>query len=272
MVKAEVKAANRWDADLALLVAAAKEAGAAAMTYFRKDPEVTWKNGGRSPVTEADFAANRVLADRLRPARAGYGWLSEESDDDPVRLTQETLFVIDPIDGTRGFIDGASNWVVSAAIVHAGRQVAGVLYAPVRDEVYTAVAGGTAHKNGVALSIADPRAEGPLRISGGKDMMKRFDPDFALGLERTAHVPSLAYRIAMIADGRIDATLVKPHAHDWDIAAAELILECAGGRLCDCDEAPVIYNRADVSHGFLMGAGNAVMPGLLRHFSPVGDS
>lgn len=272
MAKAEVKAGTRWDADLALLVSAARDAGAAAMTYFRKDPEVTWKNGGRSPVTEADFAANRVLADCLRPARPAYGWLSEESDDDPVRLTQETLFVIDPIDGTRGFIDGSADWVVSAAVVHAGRPVAGVLYAPVRDEVFTAVQGGPAHKNGVPLAIADPRRDAPLRISAGKDMLKRLDPAFAAGVERTAHVPSLAYRIAMIADGRIDATLVKPHAHDWDIAAAELILECAGGRLCDCEEMPVIYNRPDVSHGFLVGAGNAVMPGLLRHFSPVGDS
>jgi myo-inositol-1(or 4)-monophosphatase len=272
MAKAEVKAGTRWDSDLELLVSAARKAGAAAMTYFRKDPEVTWKNGGRSPVTEADFAANHVLADCLRPAREGYGWLSEESDDDPVRLTQETLFVIDPIDGTRGFIDGASNWVVSAAVVHAGRPVAGVLYAPVRDEVYTAVAGGSAFKNGEPLVIADPRAAGPLRISGGKDLMTRFEPEFAAGIARAPHVPSLAYRIAMIADGRIDATLVKPNAHDWDIAAAELILECAGGRLCDCDETPVIYNRADVSHGFLIGAANAVMPGLLRHFSPAGDS
>lgn len=265
-------AQNRWSEDLALLVAAAGEAGRVAMTYFRKDPDVTWKNGGRSPVTEADFAANRVLAERLRPARPHYGWLSEESDDDPARLGHETLFVIDPIDGTRGFIDGLSDWVVSAAVVHAGRPVAGVLYAPAKEETFTAIAGGPAFKNGVVLDPAGASAaDAPFRLSGSREMMARLDPAFTATVHRAAHVPSLAYRIAMIADGRLDATLVRPAAHDWDIAAAELILEATGGRLCDDTGAPVAYNRADVSHGFLVAASGGAIERLLRHFSPPVD-
>src|SRR6218665_3424498 len=93
-----------WAADLALLSRAAREAGREAMSFFRNDPEVTWKNGGHAPVSEADFAATRVLHEILRPARPQYGWLSEESDDAPARLESETVYVIDPIDGTRAFI------------------------------------------------------------------------------------------------------------------------------------------------------------------------
>ena len=256
-----------WDDDLALLLQAARAAGEVAMGYFRKDPEVTWKNGGHSPVTEADFAANRVLDERLRAARPGYGWLSEESDDDPVRLGCEALFVIDPIDGTRAFIAGEETWVVSAAVVHRGRPVAGVLYAPVMDEAFSAVAGGVALKNGQPITVnrADPAAR--LKIACAKDMLGHFDSAFAARVERAPHVPSLAYRLAMVADGRLDATLVKPNAHDWDIAAAELVLECAGGVLSDCNAKPVAYNRPAVSHGFLCAVAEPLQEPLLRHFS-----
>lgn len=260
-----------WDGDLDLLREAAREAGKTAMRFFRNAPEVTWKNGGHSPVSEADFAANQVLADRLRPARPGYGWLSEESDDDRARLDHETLFVIDPIDGTRAFIAGKETWVVSAAVVHRGRPVAGVLYAPVMDEEFTAVAGGPALKNGEVLKVRTPSADEKLRIACSKEMLRHLGEDLAGRAERVEHVPSLAYRLAMIADGRIDATLVRPNAHDWDIAAAELVLEAAGGALSDCNGAAVEYNRADVSHDFLCAAAANLLPVLARHFSSPGN-
>ncbi|MCX8996303.1 3'(2'),5'-bisphosphate nucleotidase CysQ [Rhizobiaceae bacterium BDR2-2] len=259
--------AEPWADDLELLRAAAREAGRAVMGFFRNDPHVSWKNGGRSPVTEADFAANRILADRLRPARPDYGWLSEESDDDASRLSHETLFVIDPIDGTRAFIAGEPTWVVSAAVVHRGRPVAGVLYAPVMEEEFTAVAGGPALRNGAAISVNAVRPDGPLRLACGKDMLGLFESGFAARIERAPHVPSLAYRLAMVADGRLDATLVRPDAQDWDLAAAELVLEAAGGALCDCNGEAIAYNRPDVSHGFLCAAAAPLIGPLLRHFS-----
>lgn len=256
---------GRWAGDLALLALAARAAGDVAMSYFRRDPEVSWKNGGRSPVSEADFAANHLLAEQLRAARPDYGWLSEESDDDRARLEAETLFVIDPIDGTRAFLAGEPTWAVSAAVVHRGRPVAGVLYAPALGEEFTATAGGPALKNGEAVKVRAP--EETLRIACGKDVLDRFDAAIRPRIERVPHVPSLAYRIAMVADGRLDATLVKPDAHDWDIAAAEVLLEAAGGSLCDCNGAAVEYNRAEVSHGFLCAAAGPLAASLIRQFS-----
>lgn len=254
-----------WTADLALIAEAARQAGAVALARFRQSPEVWWKNEGRSPVSAADVAANDLLEKILRPARPGYGWLSEEAEDNTDRLACETVFVIDPIDGTRAFIEGEPTWCVSVAVVHRGRPVAGVLVAPALDEEYLAVLGGSAVKNGspVSVSVSD-RAEGePLRLATAEDMLARLSEDLRRVVTRIRHVPSLAYRLAMVADGRIDGTLVKRNSHDWDLAAADLILERAGGRLVGLDGAALTYNEADIRHGVLCAASPALLPALV---------
>jgi myo-inositol-1(or 4)-monophosphatase len=254
--------AGQWDDDLELLVSAATEAGEAAMGYFRNSPETWWKNEGRSPVTAADYAANDILIDRLRLARPSYGWLSEETEDDGARLGFETLFVIDPIDGTRAFMNGLATWCVSAAVVHHGRPVAGVLVAPALGETFTAALDGVALKNGFPISVRDP--SDAVAIAAPAEAFRRLQPDYLARARRVEHIPSLAYRLAMIADGRIDATLVYPHSHDWDLAAAELILERAGGRLSSLDGHVLGYNRTAVSHPALCAAHETALQGLTR--------
>ncbi|MGV3550798.1 3'(2'),5'-bisphosphate nucleotidase CysQ [Rhizobium sp.] len=237
--------------DLDLLVEASREAGREALKFFRNDVQVWWKNGGTSPVTAADHAANDVLIDRLRRARPDYGWLSEESEDGADRLGRDRVFIVDPIDGTRAFMSGQDTWVVSAAITERGRPVAGVLYAPSLDELYIADAHGRVEKNGRPLAI-EPH-DGPARISAVDDMVKRFAPSLG-ATERLSRIPSLAYRLAMIADGRLDATIVKPSAHDWDLAAADLILANAGGGVRDVDGKALVYNMPSPRHGILFAA------------------
>jgi myo-inositol-1(or 4)-monophosphatase len=252
-----------WNADLDLLVAAAKLAGARALEFFRKGPEVWWKNGGRSPVSAADFAANDILKKELLSARPNYGWLSEETDDDAGRLDCETVFVVDPIDGTRAFIAGKDIWCVSVAVVHRGRPVAGVLFAPSLDELFTAAAGGPALKNGKPVFVSGVDGGRPLRFAAAEDMIRDLDQRDLGAVHRISHVPSLAYRLAMVADGRIDATLVKRNSHDWDLAAADLILARAGGGLTTLDGEQLLYNRPTVSHEMLCAAGLSRLPGLV---------
>ena len=262
--------AHAWSADLDLLVEAARLAGARALDFFRKGPDVWWKNEGRSPVSAADFAANDILKKELLSARPNYGWLSEETDDDAGRLDCETVFVIDPIDGTRAFIAGKDIWCVSAAVVHHGRPVAGVLFAPSLGEVFTAAADGLALKNGSPIAASEPDAARPTRMAAPEDMAQGIDRHMIGGVQRISHVPSLAYRLAMVADGRIDGTLVKRNAHDWDLAAADLILSRAGGGLVTLDGAPLSYNRPTVSHETLAAAGAARLSGLVdaaRHLA-----
>ncbi|TCL75822.1 3'(2'),5'-bisphosphate nucleotidase CysQ [Rhizobium sp. BK251] len=252
-----------WQRDLALIADAARQAGNVALEYFRRSPEVWWKNEGRSPVSAADFAANEALESMLRSARPDYGWLSEETEDGDDRLSRETLFVVDPIDGTRAFLAGLDTWCVSVAVVHRGRPVAGVLNAPALEEAYSAVEGGQALKNEAPVTVSQRQPGEVCRLAAAEDVVASFAPDFRRQVERAKHIPSLAYRLAMVADGRLEGTFVKPNSHDWDLAAADLILECAGGHLVDLVGNRLVYNKPDVSHRSLCGASASSLPEIL---------
>ena len=257
-----------WTDDLRLIETAASAAGAIALGYFRQSPEVWWKNGNRSPVSAADYAANACLEDLLRPARPHYGWLSEETEDNDSRLACETLFGVDPIDGTRAFLAGEETWCVSVAVVHRGRPVAGVLFAPALEQTFSATLAGPALKNGLPIRVADEPVDTPARVAVAEDMLARLDPGQRGGIRRVNHVPSLAYRLAMAADGRIDGTFVKRNSHDWDLAAGDLILDRAGGRLTDLAGAPLVYNRSEVTHGVLCAAADPLHDRLLKALDP----
>jgi myo-inositol-1(or 4)-monophosphatase len=243
----EVDATGPTD-DLALLRDAAREAGAIAMGYFGKNPEV-WMKGGTSPVSEADYAADKYLRKTLLAARPDYGWLSEETADDPARLSARRTFVVDPIDGTRGFLQGLDTWCVSVAVVENGKSIAGVLECPAKRETYWAVPGGGAFlgDNRIMVRKSRPRME----IAGPKPLVDLLPADWLERLIRAPYIPSLAYRLAMVAGGALDATFVKPNAHDWDIAAADLILREAGGDLVtQAGQAPS-YGGETIRHGAL---------------------
>ncbi|WP_430678833.1 3'(2'),5'-bisphosphate nucleotidase CysQ [Mesorhizobium album] len=245
--------------DLALLRDAAREAGAIAMRYFGNNPQV-WMKGGTSPVSEADHAADAYLRDTLLRARPDYGWLSEETADDHARLSARRTFVVDPIDGTRGFLDGLHSWCVSVAVVEEGRSLAGVLECPAKRETYWALPGEGAFLNGERIQV---RRQGEtVDIGGPKPLVDRMPETWQGRMRRIAYIPSLAYRLAMIASGRIDATFVKPNAHDWDIAAADLILTEAGGALLDRSGKPPRYAGEVINHGAL-AAGSGELLGVL---------
>ncbi|KQZ99527.1 3'(2'),5'-bisphosphate nucleotidase CysQ [Mesorhizobium sp. Root157] len=245
--------------DLALLRDAAREAGAIAMRYFGKSPEV-WMKGGTSPVSEADYAADAYLRETLLKARPDYGWLSEETADDLSRLKARRTFVVDPIDGTRAFLAGNATWCVSVAVVERGRSLAGVLDCPAKQETYWAVSGSGAFCNGSRIAVRLTRPE--PEVAGPKALVDQLPVGLLERLRRVAHVPSLAYRLAMIAAGTIDASFVKPNSHDWDIAAAALILSEAGGEVRDSSGHAPLFAREKIRHGSL-AAGSGELLGAL---------
>ena len=160
------------------------EAGRIAMRFFRQRPEV-WMKAGSSPVSEADYAVDRFLRETLLAARPHYGWLSEETADSGSRLSARRTFVVDPIDGTRGFLEGRDIWCVSAAVVENGRPLAGVLEVPARQETYTALPGRGAFKNGARIMV---------RPSNGQPSIARaeaVDRRDAAALARTPGAPCL---------------------------------------------------------------------------------
>nr|WP_272214036.1 3'(2'),5'-bisphosphate nucleotidase CysQ [Marinicella sp. W31]MDC2875721.1 3'(2'),5'-bisphosphate nucleotidase CysQ [Marinicella sp. W31] len=246
-----------------------------ALSHFGQDPEVWWKNDGQSPVSAADYAANECLESILMDARPDYGWLSEESRDDLRRLETPCAFVVDPIDGTRGFLGGHKSWVVSVAVVSQNRPVAGVLVAPALGDIYSAYKGGPALLNGapIVTSIADGEADDTaLELCLPASLADRFEPAFLERLRRASYIPSLAYRLALVAEGRLDGTLVRPNSHDWDLAAADIILSAAGASLVDVQGQPLSYNRASVRHGTLFAGNSGLVGTLLRQFGPLPQS
>jgi myo-inositol-1(or 4)-monophosphatase len=244
--------------DLDLLRDAAREAGEVAMRHYRRDPR-TWAKG-KSIVSEADLAVDSLLKDRLRTARPDYGWLSEETADGPERLGLRRVFVVDPIDGTRNFLEGGREWTVSLAVVEDGRPVSAVLFAPVLDQLHEAGAGLGARLNGEPTRVsgeadlAAARAASPRRYAGPLAE--------AAGIPREAirFVPSLAYRFALVAAAELDFAVGGSGSHDWDIAAADLIVHEAGGALTGLDGRPLRYNGEHLRHPPLIAANAALRP------------
>ncbi len=257
-----------YEADLELLKSAANDAGALAMTFFRKNPNA-WAKAGGSPVTEADMAVDGFLRARLLAERPNYGWLSEETADDSARLVCDTIFAVDPIDGTRGFIEGDERWCVSLAVVRDGRPVAAALNAPARGERYAAVQGGGAWMGDTRLAVSERPEMAGARITGPRGWLRTAAIQ-RIGADLQPHIPSLAYRFALIAAGRLDAAFASPRAHDWDLAASDLLVHEAGGRLTGLDGAALRYNQEIPRHGALAAANKGLQPILLAAVAEAG--
>ena len=254
------------EGDRDLLVAAAREAGDLALRYFGRDPQ-SWAKGLTSIVSEADFAVDRLLADRLKRARPGYGWLSEETADSPDRLGRRRIFVVDPIDGTRAFLSGRKEWCISLAIVEDGRPIAAAVYAPVIGALFRAIAGGGADLNGGRLDIGRRQGLAGARLAGPRRFARPVAEAVGVPLAGVRFVPSLAYRVALVASGEVDVAISGPNAHDWDIAAADLLVHEAGGVFTDLDGDAPRYNLTEITHPVLVAAAAAIageVIGLIR--------
>jgi myo-inositol-1(or 4)-monophosphatase len=246
------------------LATAVQEAGAVAKKFFR-GPLKQWTKGqGDSPVTEADIASNDLLQKHL--VEAGDGWLSEESENDPTRLAARRVWVVDPIDGTRAFIAGREDWSVSAALVVDGRPVVAALFAPATDEMFLSTAGGGATRNGVTIRASSGSSLEGARVAGPKKLLDRIVAS-GPGIVPMPRIHSLALRLARVADAELDAAIAGGNGHDWDLAAADLLVHEAGGMMTGLDGQVLIYNRPDPVHGVLFAAGrerHAALADLIR--------
>ncbi|WP_439816394.1 inositol monophosphatase family protein [Zavarzinia sp. CC-PAN008] len=256
-------------ADLALLVEAAREAGALAARYFR-DGARSWEKAPGDPVTEADLAVDALLHQRLLQARPHYAWLSEETVDNADRLVAERLFIVDPIDGTRAFVRGVPEFAVSVAVVDSGRPLAGVVYNPVTDELFEASCGGGARLNGAPIRVS-ARSELPgARMIGYRAMYEHKRWSTPWPRLDIAQVNSIAYTLALVACGAHDGSVTLSPKSDWDIAAAELIVAEAGGRATTHLDEGFVYNQPRPRHRNVIAAGPALHAALvdkLKEFS-----
>jgi myo-inositol-1(or 4)-monophosphatase len=245
--------------DVDLLCQAVQEAGRLALTLFRQSVR-NWRKDDNSPVSDADIAVDRLLHKRLIGARPSYGWLSEEAEDGPGRLSSRHVWVVDPIDGTRAFLKGGDQWCISAGLVRDGVPVAAAVYRPLKEHCFAAAKGAGATLNLGPIKASAHTEIAGARILGARQMAQKLAGSAALS---AADVP-LALRLCLIAEGRYDAFVAATPKNDWDICAGHLILEEAGGIVTDLSGQPCIYNRAEPFQRGIIASNRAIHGEIAR--------
>ncbi|HLH13062.1 MAG TPA: 3'(2'),5'-bisphosphate nucleotidase CysQ [Methylovirgula sp.] len=250
------------DPAVAALVETVRTAGERAMHFFRpgeKTSATISKKTGGSPVSEADYVVDRFLEKKLRDILPDAGWLSEESEDSPERLAQDLVFIVDPIDGTRSFVAGERGWAIAVGVIYRHRPVIGIVHAPALGETYVAVKNAGARLNGRAIRVSNRSRLDATALVAGPIALAQELRQAGLEFDLLPKIPSLALRITKVAAGQLDAGLVSANSHDWDIAAADLIVDEAGGRLASLYGRQLLYNRAGTRHGELVAASVPVL-------------
>lgn len=239
--------------DAQLLFDTVREAGELGLSLARRKSLQHWTKPDGSHVTEGDLAINALFEERLRAARPEDGWLSEETPDTPQRLTRERLWIIDPIDGTRAFMEGRKEWCVAAALAVKGRPVLAAVYRPALEEFYSARAGDGAVLNGEALHIPDSGTLESAQIAGNRKALGALSFT-GINADYSGALP-LQLRLAYVAAGRLDGAVSAGKRNDWDLAAGELLVLEAGGAVSGTSGEGYIYNRAEPWQQGLVAAG-----------------
>jgi len=245
--------ADDFAAEATLLANTLREAGELATGMFVAGVK-SWIKGASSPVSDADIAVNDFLEERLRSFSPDYGWLSEESADDSARLDKSRVWVVDPIDGTRAFLNKRKDWSISVALVQHGIPVLGCVYAPMSDEFYLAERDKGATLNASAINATSGTDLDLTRIAAPQSILDRV-AKIASGTAGYPRIGSLALRMCRVANGALDVAFAGGHSRDWDVAAADLIISEAGGAMTELDGGNLRYNCPEVAHGTLVAAG-----------------
>lgn len=254
--------------DEALLNGAVRAAGALALSFFGSGI-VGRQKQDNTPVSDADLAVDRMLHASLKGARPDYGWLSEESVDDLSRLDAARVWIVDPIDGTRAFLAGTPEWTIAAALVEHGKPVLAAVFNPATAEMFTARRGHGAFLNGAPISVTAPEAIEGSRMIVTKGFFKHKIWTAPWPPTETVWVNSIAYRLALIASGRADATLSLTGKSEWDVAGAALLVEEAKGQVTDAAGAPLTYNQPTPRMNGLVAAASKLHELLVARTKPV---
>ncbi|MEO0357260.1 MAG: 3'(2'),5'-bisphosphate nucleotidase CysQ [Pseudomonadota bacterium] len=255
-------------ADLELLVRAALASGDIAQRHFKSDVQIWDKADNAGPVTAADLEIDAMLKDQLLSARPSYGWLSEETDDDKNRLDCDCVFIVDPIDGTRAFIEGRAHWGHSLAIAHKGKVQTAAVYLPVPDLLFTATQDGGAFLGDTRIDVSDRQdAHGACVLAAKANFQDVYWPGGFPGVKRSFR-SSLAYRLCLVGDGAFDGMLTLRPTWEWDVAAGTLIVEQAGGTVTTQAGNPVSFNTPNALLDGIVAANPMIHTQLIKGLTP----
>lgn len=227
--------------ELTLLVEAVRKAGSKVCELVKGGFEVQTKPD-HSPVTTVDLEVNRILQELQRREFPLDGWLSEESPDDLARLTRPRVWIVDPIDGTKALVKGVPEFCISASLVERGVPVVAVILNPSTEELFTAVRGGGLFLNGSRVTLsADLKADPVIMVNAWELRNDRWS--MLPGTARCRPIYSIAYALALVAAGRIQAALTIEPENEWDLAAGVLLIEETGGNVRDADGKAFVFNQ-----------------------------
>lgn len=251
--------------DAQLLEKAVREAGARALELYNASPK-KWKKSDGTPVTEADIAVDNMLKETLTSARPDYGWLSEETADSKERLERQRVWIVDPIDGTRSFVERTGQWCVAAALVENGKPILSCIFRPLQNDFYFAQTGRGAFVNGIRLTVGNRSGLKDARIMARPRVLAREKWQVPFPRVSTDILNSLVLRICKVADASFDATIAFGDKSDWDLAPGELVLSEAGGQATNTSGQSFVYNQPVTRQtGGLIAAGKQTHKLIMAH-------
>ena len=248
------------NSDLSIAKTAAIEAGGIILNYYKADYEIKDK-GYHNPVTTADNAADTRLKEILTETRPEYGWLSEETVDSHKRLKKERVWIVDPLDGTKEFIEGVPHFVVSVSLVENGIPIVGVLYNPVTAETFTAAKGEGAFLNDkTILCTAKENVSEMVILNSRSETRRGLWKSYGNTFGELKAIGSVAYKLGLTAAGQADIFASLRPKNEWDICAGNCIINEAGGKLINLKGNRVVYNREKtlIEPGLIAGNIDAV--------------
>ena len=234
---------------------AAHDAGNIIHSFFHSEYNVKMKGKG-NPVTEADIAADDILKEMLTSEFPDYGWLSEETRDTPNRLTKERVWVVDPIDGTKEFIEGIPNFVVSIGLVENGTPILGVIHNPINKDTYTAIRGRGIFFNGNQTTISNKTELSQISMLNSRSETQQglWEP-YTSHFKELIPIGSIALKLAMVAADQVDMLASLKPKNEWDICAGHCLINEAGGKLLTIEGKEITYNNANtlITPGLVAG-------------------
>ena len=222
---------------------AAHKAGDIIHSFFHSEFEVKMKGKG-NPVTEADIAADDILKKILTTEFPDYGWLSEETRDTPDRLSKKRVWVVDPIDGTKEFVEGIPNFIVSIGLVENGIPILGVIHNPINKDTYSATLGGGILFNGKQTIINDKTEFSQISMlnSRSETLQGLWEP-YIPHFKKLIPIGSIALKLAMVAANQTNMVASLKPKNEWDICAGHCLINEAGGILLTIEGKKITYNN-----------------------------
>ena len=254
-------------ADVLTRIEVALKAARSVFSRFTPGEVQAEFKAGHDPVTEADRSVDAVLRQNL--LRAGEGWLSEESADDPSRLDKERVWVVDPLDGTREFVMGLPEFCVSIGYVERGKPVAGGIYNPATQETFLGALDAGVLYNGKPVRPSQRTSlDGALVLASRSEVKRGEWERFENSVFTVRPMGSVAYKLALVSAGLADVTFTLTPKNEWDVVAGAALVQSAGGFVSTLERTELIANRRDPLLSGLLACGSLMKDELLALVEP----